>query len=79
MLESIRLPASVEIICEQSFQKCQNLVEVRIEMGSKLRRIEIESFAGCSSLISVFVPSSVSGHEGLDLRGADGVTITWYE
>jgi hypothetical protein len=54
-------------------------VEVRVELGSKLLRIEIESIAGCSSLISVFVPSSVSGNEGLDLRGADGATITWYE
>jgi hypothetical protein len=79
MLESICLPASVEIICEQSFRKCKNLVEVRIEMGSKLRRIEIESFAGCSSMISLFVPSSVSGNEGLDLRGAAGVRMNWYE
>jgi hypothetical protein len=79
MLESICIPASVEIISEGSFVKCQNLAEVRIEMGSQLRRIESESFAGCSSLVSISVPRSVDGNENLDLRGADGVPISWYE
>jgi hypothetical protein len=79
MLESICIPASVEIICERSVVKCKNLVEFRIEMGAKLRRIERESFVGCSSLVSIFVPRSVYANEGLDLRGADIVPITWYE
>jgi hypothetical protein len=79
MLESICLPASVEIISERSFRKCKNLVEFRFEMGSKLRRIEIESFVGCSSLSSIFVPRVLAGNEAVDLGGADTVSIIWYE
>jgi hypothetical protein len=79
MLESISIPASIETIGEGSFRKCKNLLEVRIEVGSKLRRIEREAFLGCSSLMSVFVPRSVEGDEDVDVSGADVATLKWYE
>jgi hypothetical protein len=43
LLESILIPASVEIVGERSFWKCRSLREVRIAQGSNLRRIERES------------------------------------
>jgi hypothetical protein len=79
MLESISIPASVEIIGEGSFRKCKNLLEVRIEVGSKLRRIEREAFLGCSSLMSVFLPRSLEGKDDLDVSRADGAPLKWYE
>jgi hypothetical protein len=79
MLESISIPASIETIGEGSFRRCKNLLEVRIEVGSKLRRIESETFVGCSSLMSVFVPRSIEGNEDVDVRGADGAPLKWYE
>jgi hypothetical protein len=77
-LHSILIPASTESVGESSFRKCKSLGEVRIEVGSALRRIEAEAFSGCLSLASIFVPRAV-GHAGLDLRGADGFDIAWYE
>jgi hypothetical protein len=78
-LESISIPGSIEIIGEGSFRKCKNLLEVRIEVGSKLRRIERAAFLGCSSLISVFIPRFLEGKEEVEVRGADGARVKWYE
>jgi hypothetical protein len=79
MLESISIPASIETIGEGSFRKCKNLLEVRIDVGSKLRRIESETFIGCSSLMSVFVPRSLEGNQDVDLSGTHGAPLKWYE
>jgi hypothetical protein len=41
------IPASVEVISDESFSKCKSLESVVFETGSKLRRIGSSAFVGC--------------------------------
>jgi hypothetical protein len=77
-LYSIILPRSTECLVHFSFRKCRNLRELFFENGSKLCRIERESFAGCSSLESIWIPKMLKGQGGVDVSGAGDVEINWY-
>jgi hypothetical protein len=79
MLLSISLPASTEVLEDSCFNQCGNLYEVAFEEGSKLRLIESESFRGCSSLKSIRIRKPHQGKEGVDLSGASGIEIEWFE
>jgi hypothetical protein len=75
MLLSISLPASTELLEYSSFEKCKHLEAVHFEDGSKLQRIECESFTGCESLRLITLPKSVEGREGVDLSGVNGIDV----
>jgi hypothetical protein len=63
-VESICIPASVEVIRKKAFhhhkwnEPC--LKTLTFEAGSKLQRIETLAFFGCSSLKSICLPASVT-------------------
>jgi hypothetical protein len=58
-LESICVPASVEVIGVNCFLECENLSTVRFENGSRLARIEEFAFADCPMLHALEIPSRV--------------------
>jgi hypothetical protein len=58
-LQSVILPASVELLGSRVFANCRSLARMEFESGSKLRQIDCEAFAGCSSLRSIYIPASV--------------------
>jgi hypothetical protein len=58
-LESICIPASIEIVGEKCFYECTSLSSFAFEPGSKLNRIGKEAFSGCASLESICIPASV--------------------
>jgi hypothetical protein len=58
-LNSIYIPASVEILGEGCFEKCTSLSQVTFEPGSRLTRIGNCAFRICSSLTSICIPADV--------------------
>jgi hypothetical protein len=58
-IRSICIPASVEVLSEESFMACIELSVVLFESDSHLRRIEDRAFSDCSSVKSMFIPCSV--------------------
>jgi hypothetical protein len=67
-LEAICIPASVETLGSMCFGgkigfddilACEALTTVTFEPGSRLREIGAKAFAGCSSLRSIQIPSSI--------------------
>jgi hypothetical protein len=63
-LESICVPASVEVLCEKCFYGLTKLSSVTFESGSKLREIKSRVFCQCCSLKSIFLPAAVSEIDG---------------
>jgi hypothetical protein len=59
-LESIHVPASVEILREKCFSGLDHLSSLTFEPGSKLREIENFAFANCRSLKSISLPASLA-------------------
>jgi hypothetical protein len=59
-LESICIPALVEIIPSMYFQACDSLYLVTFESDSRLARIEDSAFPLCDSLKHLFVPTRVT-------------------
>ena len=59
-LEKITIPASVTIIDNAGFSNCQNLVEINIVEGSKLKTIGNEAFLNCNKLTKFDVPATVT-------------------
>jgi hypothetical protein len=57
-LTSIQVPASVEVLCEKCFFKCNSLPSVTFEEDSKLHRIEEYAF-GESALTALLLPHSI--------------------
>jgi hypothetical protein len=57
-LESICIPASVEIICGRCFAYCKSLKHLTFERHSRLGPIESEIHCGCLSLGTIIVPAS---------------------
>jgi hypothetical protein len=57
-IKSISIPTSVEILRSHCFSNAQ-FERVTIPADSRLREIEESAFSGCTSLISIFIPSSV--------------------
>jgi hypothetical protein len=56
---SLLIPSSVERFSESCFYKCEALLSVAFETGSKLSRIDSCAFGNCSSFSSLCIPSSV--------------------
>jgi len=61
--EGFAIPGSVEVIAENAFYKCKNLLEVTFPPG--LREIEERAFFRCSELKTLVLPA------GLESIGAD--------
>jgi hypothetical protein len=63
-LQSICIPASVEVIRKYAFAACclspPPVLTLTFEAGSKLQRIETGAFSECSSLKSICLPASVT-------------------
>ena len=53
------IPDSVEVIGQNTFHNCADLVSVVISAGSRLTEIGNNAFSGCSSLQSFYVPAGV--------------------
>jgi hypothetical protein len=55
----IFIPSCVEMLGKSCFSGCESLSTVTFESGSQLSSIAQSAFSFCSSLSSIFVPSSV--------------------
>lgn len=55
----IEIPASVTAIADGAFQDCKSLVEVKFDMGAKLKHIGNSAFSGCSNLTTCSIPDKV--------------------
>jgi hypothetical protein len=58
-LQSLCIPASVEVLCEDCFHDMPGLSSLTFEPGSKLRIMENQVFGNCPSLKSIVLPASV--------------------
>jgi len=59
-LTTVCLPKNVELIDGRAFSDCTNLTTI-LWGESKLKGIQIEAFKNCTSLVSVTLPSTVTG------------------
>jgi hypothetical protein len=59
-LQSISIPASVEILGGDCFSNCTSLSRFTIESPLKMTEIYAGAFSGCSSLTAICIPASVS-------------------
>ena len=57
---SITIPSSVTTVESNAFANCKSLTNVTFEEGCRLGSIGWSMFAGCSSLESITIPSSVT-------------------
>ena len=57
-IESINIPASVEIISSNAFSACSNLCDIKFEEGSKLHTIESAAFMW-TSITEFVIPETV--------------------
>jgi hypothetical protein len=64
-LESISVPASVEVLRKKCFASCVHLSSLTFDPGSKLREIEDSAFAKCRSLKSISLPPSLAVMSGV--------------
>jgi hypothetical protein len=60
-LNSICIPASVEMLCESCFSGRSDIASLTFELGSRLTRIESKAFLRCYRLKSICIPASVEG------------------
>ena len=59
-IESVFIPKSILSICSSAFDRCTKLADVRFEKGSKLNKLGVFVFWGCTSLKRIDFPSSIS-------------------
>jgi hypothetical protein len=78
-LGHISLPSSTQVLEYHCFADCGNLREVRFGPGSRLRRIEADAFRDCHSLESILLPMSLRSNDVVDLSGATGFDLVWYD
>ena len=57
-LTEIRIPRSVEILCDECFRDCRALSKVIFDEGSLLKNIGVSAFLSCP-LVSIRIPDSV--------------------
>jgi hypothetical protein len=77
-LGHISLPSSTQVLDQDCFADCGNLREVRFGPGSQLTRIEADSFTDCHSLKLILLPKSLRSNGAVDLTGATGFDLVWY-
>lgn len=58
-IESVKIPASVEVIGDGAFANCQALVSVEFAENSALKFINKEAFLNCVKLAAVSLPAGV--------------------
>jgi hypothetical protein len=73
-LQSICIPASVEILCVCCFSRCLSLSSLSFEPESKLSQIEANVFYDCWILTSLPVPASVREIHGLAFTNS-GISV----
>jgi hypothetical protein len=78
-LRHVSLPSSTQVLEHDCFVACGNLREVRFGPGSQLRRIEADAFSSCPSLKSILLPMSLRSNGAVDLSGARGFDLVWYD
>ena len=59
-ITSIFIPKTVLRICQEAFNRCNKLTEVRFESGSKLQTLDYYAFGDCTALKRIDFPASVS-------------------
>lgn len=59
-INSVVIPDSVEVIGQNSFNNCSELVSVEISANSSLTAIGNNAFSGCSSLGSFYIPAGMT-------------------
>jgi hypothetical protein len=59
-ITSVFIPKTVLQICQEAFNGCRQLTEVRFEEGSKLQKLEIFVFYQCTSLKKIDFPASIT-------------------
>jgi hypothetical protein len=69
-LRSVLIPGSVVEICSGAFEECVSLVEVNFVLPSKLAKIGIAAFAGCTSLTRFRIVGSVEEIQTSFLQGS---------
>ena len=70
-LESVTIPASLEVIPEAAFRNCRDLKHITIENG--VRKVEADAFMGCKQLESVVLPNSVTSCDFFSFGGCDSM------
>jgi hypothetical protein len=78
-LSAIRIPSSVEVLCEKSFSACGRLSSVICEPGSKLSRIEPSAFSGGIALSAICIPSSTEVLGERCFSGCDALSRLSFE
>jgi hypothetical protein len=58
-LESLCIPASVQLIGENCFAGCEGLVSVTFEQPSMLEIVKEMAFSSCKSLTRISIPASI--------------------
>lgn len=61
LLETVRIPPTVEFISEGAFRRCEKLKKVSFIGTSRLQRIDLGAFAFCSALEQIDLPPSLMG------------------
>ena len=78
-LTSIEIPASVEIIKNETFSGCTALTTVTFEKGSQLKTIASSMFEDCTSLTSIEIPASVETIGNTAFEGCETLTTVTFE
>jgi hypothetical protein len=69
----IIVPLKVEILRKSSFESWEHVTEVKLEGGSKLRKICRSALSGCDSLRTIVVPASVTEIEEFAFKACIGL------
>ena len=59
-ITSVFIPKTILRICQEAFNSCTQLTEVRFEKESKLQVIDLQAFYYCTSLKKIDFPSSIT-------------------
>jgi hypothetical protein len=60
---TVTIDRNIRVLCDSCFCDCTALSRIEFEIGSDLRRIEWCAFAGCTSLHTICIPSSIESLE----------------
>ena len=74
-LETIVIPAGVEVVGDGAFSGCYYLTKVVFANGSAIKALSAGVFARCTSLSKVVVPTGVTSIDESAFSGCAGVTV----